>query len=399
MRAGEKRHCRTACTARSFKPGRQPAQNLDVADGAVAAHDDLELDFTRDVGAACFVGVVRLHFAQQAWRLDAAAGAVRTAAGAAARSVANAGCRRLRRVRCRVPSRRRRPCPSPGSAALPAPSPARLRDPAVSAGLITIGAITGGSCLASSGFGGSGGFGAGLIGGGNVRAGMGLLIFAMPLRCAFGGGVLNFMPPPPPPPPGPGRREEHQTDRLVLDRLGALVGHGEPQAGDKQDRARPPAHEGWSTRSTARSWRGPSARRSRRARGRDPWRRARRPPFLRPARARREPPLHARQTPPGPDARRRSAAAPRSSGFRRERASACTRASDTPAAAAMSRAVYTSGGRALNMAVLLALSQKPCRPVVICRCPHDQAFRPHFTKSLRPESQIDLWCFGDGCPM
>jgi hypothetical protein len=70
--------------------------------------------------------------------------------------------------------------------------------------LVGIGAITGGSCFASNGFGGSGGFGSGRIGGGSFLAGNGLLIFSIPLRAAFGGGVFIFKPPPPPPPPGPG---------------------------------------------------------------------------------------------------------------------------------------------------------------------------------------------------
>ena len=66
------------------QPAAQSLQNLHVADGSVAAHDDLEHDVAGDAAAARVLGVVGLHFTQQARRLDAAAGTIRPAAGAAA---------------------------------------------------------------------------------------------------------------------------------------------------------------------------------------------------------------------------------------------------------------------------------------------------------------------------
>src|SRR5687767_2492500 len=55
------------------QPAAQPANNLHLADGAVAADDDLELHFAFDVGAARFVGVIGAHFAQQPRRFNTAA--------------------------------------------------------------------------------------------------------------------------------------------------------------------------------------------------------------------------------------------------------------------------------------------------------------------------------------
>src|SRR5258705_1758178 len=65
-------------------------QHVRVADAAVAPHDDLHQHVSRDAAAARLFGIGRFHLAQQAWRFDAAARAVRSAAGAAALAVANA---------------------------------------------------------------------------------------------------------------------------------------------------------------------------------------------------------------------------------------------------------------------------------------------------------------------
>src|SRR5439155_7825894 len=64
----------------------EPLQDAHVADRTVTAHDDLEHDVSGDPALARVLGVIRLHFAQQPWRLDAAAGTVRSAAGAASRA-------------------------------------------------------------------------------------------------------------------------------------------------------------------------------------------------------------------------------------------------------------------------------------------------------------------------
>ena len=46
-RAGEKRHWRTACTARSFKSAAEPLDDLQIADRAVPPDDDFQDDFAR----------------------------------------------------------------------------------------------------------------------------------------------------------------------------------------------------------------------------------------------------------------------------------------------------------------------------------------------------------------
>ena len=88
--AGEKRHCRTAWTARSFEAAGEALQNPDVADRSVAPHDDFEHDVAGDAALPCVLGVVGLHLAKQAGRLDPAAGPIRSAAGAAAGARADA---------------------------------------------------------------------------------------------------------------------------------------------------------------------------------------------------------------------------------------------------------------------------------------------------------------------
>src|SRR5258705_809022 len=65
-------------------------QHVRVADAAVAPHDDLHQHVSRDAAAARLFGIGRFHLAQQAWRFDAAARAVWSAAGAAAFAVAYA---------------------------------------------------------------------------------------------------------------------------------------------------------------------------------------------------------------------------------------------------------------------------------------------------------------------
>ena len=109
-----------------------------------------------------------------------------------------------------------RPVPFPVPAPPPAPGPwlggaslgTSFMTPSCVCGSAAIGAtgaITGGSVLASSGGGGGSGLGGGgVTGGGRRRAGMGLLTFCGPCRCAFDGGLGMRRPPPPPPPPGPG---------------------------------------------------------------------------------------------------------------------------------------------------------------------------------------------------
>ena len=81
---------RPAARAIQQREAAQPADHLDVAHRAIAPHHDLEFDFAFDVRATSLIRVVGFHFAQQAWRLDAAPGPKRSAAGAAARSVADA---------------------------------------------------------------------------------------------------------------------------------------------------------------------------------------------------------------------------------------------------------------------------------------------------------------------
>src|SRR6478672_4712821 len=68
----------------------QSLKHLDVADRAVAPHDDLHHDIAAHAPATRLFGVVRLHLAQQRGRRDAAAGTIRSAAGAAALALADA---------------------------------------------------------------------------------------------------------------------------------------------------------------------------------------------------------------------------------------------------------------------------------------------------------------------
>src|SRR4029077_4555247 len=74
-----------------IEAGAETLQQLDVADAAVAADDDLEDDVAFEVAPASFFRVIRLHLAQARGRRDAAAGAIRPAAGAAARARPDAG--------------------------------------------------------------------------------------------------------------------------------------------------------------------------------------------------------------------------------------------------------------------------------------------------------------------
>src|SRR5438128_2057439 len=61
-------------------------QNLHVPDRAVAADDDLEDHVARDPALPRIFRIVGFHLAQQARRLDAAAGPIGSAARAAARA-------------------------------------------------------------------------------------------------------------------------------------------------------------------------------------------------------------------------------------------------------------------------------------------------------------------------
>ena len=109
-RAGAKRHCRTACTARSFSPPARPRRILISPTAAVAAHDDFEHDLAAESALPRVLGVV---------------GASPRAADAAVRCRCRAGTgrrrcrrpipvrrrrRRPRRGRCRCQFLRRRPC-------------------------------------------------------------------------------------------------------------------------------------------------------------------------------------------------------------------------------------------------------------------------------------------------
>src|SRR5262249_29444808 len=68
----------------------QALQHLDLADRAVAPHDDLEHDIARDAALPRVFGVIGTHFAQKTRRLDAAARTIRAAAGAATGSRSDA---------------------------------------------------------------------------------------------------------------------------------------------------------------------------------------------------------------------------------------------------------------------------------------------------------------------
>ena len=73
-----------------IEPLSKPAQHGDVPDPAVAGDDDLEQDVARHPFPARLFGVVGLDLAQQARRLNAAAGSIRSTAGAAAGTLAEA---------------------------------------------------------------------------------------------------------------------------------------------------------------------------------------------------------------------------------------------------------------------------------------------------------------------
>src|SRR5688572_2927702 len=72
-----------------IETGAQALQDGDVADAAIAAHDDLEDHVTGNPAPSRIVGVIRLDLAEQPWRVDTAARTERSAAGAAARAVAD----------------------------------------------------------------------------------------------------------------------------------------------------------------------------------------------------------------------------------------------------------------------------------------------------------------------
>ena len=76
-----------------IEAGAEPLQDRDVADRAIAPHDDFEHHVAGDAATPGFVGVIGLHLAQQSRWLDAAAWPERPAARAAAGSVADAGAK------------------------------------------------------------------------------------------------------------------------------------------------------------------------------------------------------------------------------------------------------------------------------------------------------------------
>ena len=241
-RAGEKRHCRTACTARSSRPDPRRRRTAHVADAAVAAHDDLEHDLAGDVLPPGRVGVVGAHFLDQPRRADAAARAIRTAAGAAAFARADAGaaafakagalCRSPYRRLCRrpgsaaslsalpsaglpdpsCPPRSARPAPSPAAASSPRAAPAAARPASVRRP----------------------------IGGGSRRAGNRAadLLRALPLR--LWRRRLHLQAAPAATAARTGLREKDEADRLrvVVDGLRLLVGAVRPEAADEQQRRR-----------------------------------------------------------------------------------------------------------------------------------------------------------------
>ena len=63
-RAGMKRHCLTASIATLIEAGAETAQQPHVADGAVTAHDNLELDIAGDASTTGILGVVGFDFAK-----------------------------------------------------------------------------------------------------------------------------------------------------------------------------------------------------------------------------------------------------------------------------------------------------------------------------------------------
>src|SRR5439155_584153 len=73
------------------EPRAEALEHFDVAHRSVAPHDDLEHHFAGDAAPPRLFGVVGLHLAQQARRIDAAARPIRPAADAAARSGPDAG--------------------------------------------------------------------------------------------------------------------------------------------------------------------------------------------------------------------------------------------------------------------------------------------------------------------
>jgi hypothetical protein len=73
------------------EPGPEPALQSHVADGAIASHDDLQLDIAVDAAAPRVFGVLGLHFAKEGGRRNPAAGPKRSAAGPAPRTGPDAG--------------------------------------------------------------------------------------------------------------------------------------------------------------------------------------------------------------------------------------------------------------------------------------------------------------------
>ena len=215
-------------------------QNLDVADAAVAPHDDLEHHFAGDVRR----------------------GGPRRCSPRALPSADEAARRRCPGrygpppMPPPSPSPIPDPLPSPRPVPLPEPVPPPLPGPwlggvsfgtslsrpsrsLLSAAIGTTGAITGGSIFASSGAGGgSTGFGVGSSGGGSFRAGIGLLTLrrALPLRlrrrrahlqaAATATAARTRL------------RQIDQANRLhvLLDELGPLVSVGKPDAADHDER-------------------------------------------------------------------------------------------------------------------------------------------------------------------
>src|SRR5206468_4992547 len=64
-------------------------QGLDIADGAVAANDDLEHDFAPQTAAACFFGVISANFLEEARRINTASRPIRPTTGAASKTVSH----------------------------------------------------------------------------------------------------------------------------------------------------------------------------------------------------------------------------------------------------------------------------------------------------------------------
>ena len=67
------------------QPGAETPDHPNVCRAAIAADDDLEVNFTLDAPTPPLVRVVRTDLLNQAWRLDATARTERSASGSAAR--------------------------------------------------------------------------------------------------------------------------------------------------------------------------------------------------------------------------------------------------------------------------------------------------------------------------